>query len=91
LDKYYQRFKIDDHLNRYQKALKNLSLAGKIDWSEIIIRDRLTLNLSGPERFEEAVTYLEQHRLYEDALRIWKDTENYEVRRLSAIVPDHAA
>ena len=29
LDKYYQRFKIDDHLKRYQSALKNLSLAGK--------------------------------------------------------------
>lgn len=28
LDKYYQRFKIDDHLKRYQSALKNLSLAG---------------------------------------------------------------
>ncbi|CAG8722551.1 4273_t:CDS:10, partial [Funneliformis mosseae] len=26
--KYYQRFKIDDHLNRYEKALNNLSLAG---------------------------------------------------------------
>ena len=29
LDKYYQRFKIDDHLKRYQSALKNLSLAGQ--------------------------------------------------------------
>ncbi|CAB4380600.1 unnamed protein product [Rhizophagus irregularis] len=27
--KYYQRFKIDDHLNRYEKALYNLSLAGE--------------------------------------------------------------
>ncbi|CAG8467741.1 8600_t:CDS:10 [Gigaspora rosea] len=26
--KYYQQFKIDDHLCRYEKALKNLSLAG---------------------------------------------------------------
>ncbi|CAI2174277.1 9937_t:CDS:10 [Funneliformis geosporum] len=26
--KYYQRFKIDHHLNRYEKALNNLSLAG---------------------------------------------------------------
>lgn len=30
LEKYYQRFKIDDHLKRYEKALKNLSLAGMI-------------------------------------------------------------
>lgn len=29
LDKYYQRFRIDDHLRRYQKALRNLSLAGE--------------------------------------------------------------
>ena len=29
LDKYYQRFKIDDHLKRYRSALKNLSLAGQ--------------------------------------------------------------
>jgi hypothetical protein len=29
LEKYYQRFKIDDHLKRYEKALHNLSLAGE--------------------------------------------------------------
>jgi elongator complex protein 1 len=29
LEKYYQRFKIDDHLKRHEKALWNLSLAGK--------------------------------------------------------------
>lgn len=28
LDKYYQRYRIDDHLNRHEKALENLSLAG---------------------------------------------------------------
>lgn len=28
LDKYYQRFRIDDHLKRYESALKNLNLAG---------------------------------------------------------------
>ncbi|KAF8911562.1 IkappaB kinase complex IKAP component [Gymnopilus junonius] len=59
LDQYYQRFRIDDHLKRYEKALKNLSLAG-------------------PERFEEAVTYVERHRLYEAALSIWKGSEQYE-------------
>lgn len=30
LSKFYQRFKIDDHLKRYRKALENLSLAGKV-------------------------------------------------------------
>lgn len=28
LEKYYQRFRIDDHLKRYKSALRNLSLAG---------------------------------------------------------------
>ncbi|KAG6809392.1 hypothetical protein H0H92_000447 [Tricholoma furcatifolium] len=28
LDKYYQRFKIDDHLKRHESALRNLSLSG---------------------------------------------------------------
>ncbi|PPQ93843.1 hypothetical protein CVT25_013552 [Psilocybe cyanescens] len=58
LDKYYQRFRIDDHLKRHEKALKNLSLAG-------------------PERFDEALAYVELHRLYDSALSIWKGTEEY--------------
>ncbi|KDR75591.1 hypothetical protein GALMADRAFT_1330461 [Galerina marginata CBS 339.88] len=58
LDTYYQRFRIDDHLKRYDKALRNLSLAG-------------------PERFEEAVSYVERHRLFELAISIWKGTEQY--------------
>ena len=29
LDKYYQRFRIDDHLKRFESALKNLNLAGR--------------------------------------------------------------
>ena len=28
LDQYYQRFRIDDHLKRHEKALTDLSLAG---------------------------------------------------------------
>ncbi|RDB24885.1 Elongator complex protein 1 [Hypsizygus marmoreus] len=58
LDKYYQRFKIDDHLRRYDSALRNLSLAG-------------------PEYFDEAIAYVELHRLYDAALRIWKGTDHY--------------
>ncbi|KAF5354980.1 hypothetical protein D9756_005531 [Leucocoprinus leucothites] len=59
LDKYYQRFRIDDHLRRYPKALRNLSFAG-------------------PERFEEAVDYIEKYQLHEAALNIWKNTDRYE-------------
>ncbi|KAJ7496599.1 pol II transcription elongation factor [Mycena latifolia] len=58
LDKYYQRFRIDDHLKRHEGALRNLSLAGS-------------------SYFAEAVAYIEQHRLYDQALSIWKGTERY--------------
>ncbi|TFK65584.1 IkappaB kinase complex, IKAP component [Pluteus cervinus] len=34
LDKYYQRFKIDDHLKRRESALKNLSLAAEEKFDE---------------------------------------------------------
>jgi hypothetical protein len=30
MDKFYQRFKIDDHLKRHEKAIENLSLAGPV-------------------------------------------------------------
>ncbi|KAL1945489.1 hypothetical protein VTO73DRAFT_2340 [Trametes versicolor] len=59
LDQHYQRFRIDDHLRRYEKALTGLSLAG-------------------PERFEEAMTYVEKHQLYDHALSIWRDTDKYQ-------------
>ncbi|KAK2463075.1 hypothetical protein APHAL10511_004730 [Amanita phalloides] len=59
LDKYYQQFRIDDHLKRREKALKNLSL-------------------TGPEHFQEAIDYIEKHRLYESALSIWRKTEEYD-------------
>ncbi|KAI8061443.1 IKI3 family-domain-containing protein [Gongronella butleri] len=36
LDTYYQRFKIDDHLERHGKALKNLSQAGDERFNEVI-------------------------------------------------------
>ena len=29
LDKYYQRFRVDDHLKRYESALRHLHLAGR--------------------------------------------------------------
>ncbi|KAK7057777.1 polymerase II transcription elongation factor [Favolaschia claudopus] len=58
LEKDYQRFRIDDHLKRHDKALKNLSLAGS-------------------NYFTEALAYIEQHRLYELAISIWRDTDQY--------------
>lgn len=35
-EKYYQRYKIDDHLKRYEKAIKNLSLAGDQHFEELL-------------------------------------------------------
>ncbi|KAJ7188994.1 pol II transcription elongation factor [Mycena filopes] len=58
LEKYYQRFRIDDHLKRHDSALRNL-------------------NLAGLSSFTEALAYIEQHRLYELAISIWKGTEQY--------------
>ncbi|KAI0752776.1 IkappaB kinase complex IKAP component [Daedaleopsis nitida] len=59
LDHDYQRFRIDDHLKRHEKALTNLSRAG-------------------PERFDEAMAYVEKHRLYDHALSLWRETDKYE-------------
>ncbi|KAJ2931513.1 hypothetical protein H1R20_g5611, partial [Candolleomyces eurysporus] len=36
LEKYYQRFRIDDHLKRYESALKNLSLGGSQYFEEAV-------------------------------------------------------
>jgi elongator complex protein 1 len=39
LSKYYQRFRIDDHLRRYDKALRNLSVAGDVAHSFLALTD----------------------------------------------------
>ena len=36
LEKFYQRFRIDDHLKRHASALKNLSLAGDEHFDELV-------------------------------------------------------
>lgn len=78
LDKFYQRFKIDDHLRRYDKALLNLSLAGMFSFL-FLSGSEEELSHIGPERFEEALAYIEKHQLYDNALSIWKGTEQYDV------------
>ncbi|EIN06431.1 IkappaB kinase complex IKAP component [Punctularia strigosozonata HHB-11173 SS5] len=60
MDKYYQRFRIDDHLRRHASALRNLSLAG-------------------PDRFDEAMEYAENHILHQESLVIWKGTDQYPI------------
>lgn len=80
LEKYYQRFKIDDHLRRYETALKNLNLAG---WLHSPFGFLHTHDCIGEDRFDEAMSYVEKHRLYDAALSIWKATDKYDVRMLS--------
>jgi elongator complex protein 1 len=36
LEKYYQRFRIDDHLKRHESALKNLNLGGAQYFEEAV-------------------------------------------------------
>lgn len=36
--------------------------------------------LAGPDRFDEAVDYIEKYQLYEAGLGIWKGSDRYEVR-----------
>lgn len=83
LDHYYQRFKIDDHLKRHEKALVNLSLAGDFKYQPIPERDSCRI---GPERFDEAIEYVEKHQLYDHALSIWRKTDHYEVSSFSAYI-----
>ncbi|WWC91266.1 uncharacterized protein L201_006209 [Kwoniella dendrophila CBS 6074] len=54
LDKWDQRFRIDDHLARRESALRNLKQ-------------------SGPERFEEASSYLSRYELYDEAFKLYND------------------
>jgi hypothetical protein len=75
----YQKFKIDDHLKRYEKALRNLSNAGESCSLKATFLWGSHANGSGPDRFDEAMAYVEKHRLYNLALSIWEGTENYKV------------
>lgn len=73
LDKYYQRFKIDDHLERYKSGLNNLHLGGEFSsslcpFSEI---ELTVISSAGPERFDESVAYVEKHDLHREAISIW--------------------
>lgn len=78
MDKFYQRFKIDDHLRRYPKALQNLSLAGRMRCALAITVDAHK-SPAGNDRLQEAFAYVEKHQLYDAALSIWKGTAHYNV------------
>ncbi|KAI5122330.1 hypothetical protein M0805_002497 [Coniferiporia weirii] len=46
------------------------------------------LNLAGTEYFEQALSYIEKHRLYHDALSLWKDNEA-DYKRVLDIYGEH--
>lgn len=57
LEKYFQRFKIDDHLKRHESALRNLNFAGMFCVLGVL---RIVFQgLTGPDRFEEALAHIE--------------------------------
>lgn len=71
LEKYYQRYRIDDHLKRYEKALRNLSRCGNsfnFSLRKKILRETFNNFNSGDEHFEELLQYMQQHSLYLTAL-----------------------
>lgn len=54
LEKYEQRFRIDDHLGRRESALRNLKAAG-------------------PDRFDDAASYLSRYELFDEAFTLYAD------------------
>jgi elongator complex protein 1 len=70
LEPFYQRFKIDDHLKKYSKALANLHEAGK---PTLAPNDPKYWRIQGSKYFEEALKYTEKHQLYGEAVALWKD------------------
>ena len=78
LDKFNQRFRIDDHLKRYKSALRNLSLAGLSNF--LTLNPRQLSIPQGPEHFSDVKAYVEKHQLYETALEIYGGTDLLRVR-----------
>jgi hypothetical protein len=58
-------------------ALQNISMAGEMTGDD---SSGMGLNSdTGSDHFEEAMTYVERHKLYGIALSIWKNTPQYDV------------
>lgn len=69
LDKHYQRFRIDDYLERRSKALASLKEGGAYRLG-FAMGYRLT-DRPGAERFDEAIAYITKYDLYNEALKLW--------------------
>lgn len=75
----YQKFKIDDYLKKYEKALWGLHEAG-MHIFETIMPGKLAHSVQGSAKFDEAMAYVEKHRLYQEALRIWANETDARAR-----------
>ncbi|KAF8633329.1 hypothetical protein AX17_004501 [Amanita inopinata Kibby_2008] len=67
LDKYYQRFCIDDHLKRRESALKNLSLAGEDRFQEAIAY------IENNQLYEPALSIWKDTKEYNTILELYGD------------------
>jgi hypothetical protein len=81
LDKWEQRFRIDDHLGRKESALRNLYQAGQCKADTLKGR---CIDLAGSSRFEDAASYLARFELYDEAFKLYAgDQERLPVSSLS--------
>ncbi|KAG0165594.1 hypothetical protein DFQ28_008559 [Apophysomyces sp. BC1034] len=90
LEKYYQRFRIDDHLKRHEKALRDLSFAGDNHFDELIeYMQKHTLYLTALEEYANKPEqrqvilnvygdYLVQTSAYEEAGIVFTMSGNFE-------------
>lgn len=79
----YQRYKIDRHLKRYVKALHHIAKCGKIELSLSQVGNDYGSCMcfdEGPEKFEECMSLIENHSLYKEALKIFKDQKSSEYK-----------
>lgn len=74
MGKWEQRFQIDDHLGRRESALRNLKSAGQFSAS---ICHRAGTDPSGPEKFDEAASYLSRYELFNEAFKLYADDPDH--------------
>ncbi|KAL7752203.1 putative elongator complex protein 1 [Sorochytrium milnesiophthora] len=77
LPKYYQQFRVDDHLKRYTKALDNLSQAGEEHWDECaqyikkhaLYQSAIRIYRREPERLKSVADMHGEHLLHAGQLK----------------------
>ncbi|KAF7791354.1 hypothetical protein EIP86_002368 [Pleurotus ostreatoroseus] len=88
LEKYYQRYRIDDHLKRYDKALRNLSLAGADRFDEAMayvekhqLYDTALAIWKDTDRYEAVLNvygdWLFERREFKDAAFVFRTAHKY--------------